>query len=277
MEVKLSTLSENSAIGEYCAEWGLSVLVEVGGSRILLDTGLGHSTVYNAQLMRIDLPGIDKIALSHAHADHTGGLRDVLRRSGSKEVVAHPDIWQQKYARREGFRERFIGVPFAREALEALGASFTLSREPVRFSEHITTTGEIPMTTEYETIEPALYVKEGDDYRPDTLADDLALIIDAGFGLVVVLGCAHRGIINTLRHAIKLTGNSNIYCVIGGAHLLNASLERLALTAAALREMGVQKLGLSHCTGFAACAYLANEFGADFFLNNAGTRLSLPL
>jgi 7,8-dihydropterin-6-yl-methyl-4-(beta-D-ribofuranosyl)aminobenzene 5'-phosphate synthase len=101
-------------------------------------------------------------------------------------------------------------------------------------------------------------------------------VLDTEYGLVVILGCAHRGIINTLRHAQKLTGKDLIYAAIGGTHLLNAGEERMARTAAELKEMGVQYLGVSHCTGFEASAYLAREFSKRFFLNNAGTRLTLP-
>jgi 7,8-dihydropterin-6-yl-methyl-4-(beta-D-ribofuranosyl)aminobenzene 5'-phosphate synthase len=138
------------------------------------------------------------------------------------------------------------------------------------------TTGEIPMLTDYELVEKYLLVKEGEELGQDGLPDDLALIIDAEFGLVVILGCAHRGIVNTLRHAQKLTGKELIYAAIGGTHLLHASQERLAETAKALKEMGVQRLGVSHCTGFHASAYLAREFEEGFFLNNAGTRFTLP-
>jgi 7,8-dihydropterin-6-yl-methyl-4-(beta-D-ribofuranosyl)aminobenzene 5'-phosphate synthase len=119
-------------------------------------------------------------------------------------------------------------------------------------------------------------MKENGQLRSDKVIDDLSLIIDADFGLVVITGCAHRGIINTLRHAQKLTGKELVYAVIGGTHLLRSSDERLELTIAELREMGIQKLGVSHCTGFAASARLAQEFGDIFFLNNAGTRLTLP-
>ena len=104
----------------------------------------------------------------------------------------------------------------------------------------------------------------------------MALIIDADFGLVVILGCAHRGIINTIRHAQKLTGKEPVYAVIGGTHLFGASEERLEKTIADLKEMGIQRLGVSHCTGFAASARLAQEFGDIFFLNNAGTQVTLP-
>jgi len=195
--------------------------------KVLFDTGASLSAVHNAQLMGVDLSAVDRIVLSHGHYDHTGGLREVLRRAGQKEVIAHPAVWGKKYGYLKGEPERYIGIPFVREGLEVLGASFNLSVEPVKLSANVMTTGEIPMVTDYEAVDTDLYVKEDGGLKPDSLADDLALIIDAEFGLVVMLGCAHRGIVNTLRHAQKLTGKELIYAAIGGTHLLYASEERL--------------------------------------------------
>jgi 7,8-dihydropterin-6-yl-methyl-4-(beta-D-ribofuranosyl)aminobenzene 5'-phosphate synthase len=276
MEIKITTLSENTANYGFLGEWGLSILVEADGVRVLMDTGLSFTAAHNAQMMEMDLATIERIVLSHGHADHTGGLRGVLMLTGEVDIIAHPDIWADKYTKRRGGIERGIGVPFSREELEALGARFNLVKEPVHITDNILTTGEIPMTTGYEEVDSHLFVREGGELKPDPLADDLALIIDTEFGLVVILGCAHRGIINTLRHAQNLTGKELVYAVIGGTHLIGASEDRMQRTIADLREMGIQRLGVSHCTGFPASARLFQEFEDSFFLNNAGTRLILP-
>lgn len=276
MEIKITTLSENTAGPGALGEWGLSMLVEADGQKILFDTGGGLAAVPNADSMKINLAEIDRIVLSHGHYDHTGGLLEVLRRAGGKEIIAHPDVWAKKYGSLDNTPKRYVGIPFIREALEVTGTTFSLSREPVKLSEHVMTTGEIPMVTDYEIVEKYLCVMEGDELKQDPINDDLALVIDTVFGLVVILGCAHHGIVNTLKQAKKVTGKELIYAAIGGTHLIHASRERLEKTAAALKEMGVQFLGVSHCTGFNASAYLAREFGDRFFQNNAGTRLTLP-
>lgn len=277
MEIKITTLSENTANYGFLAEWGLSILVEVDGMRILVDTGLSISAVHNAKTLGIDLSQIDRIVLSHGHADHTGGLREVLKLTGEVEVIAHPDIWSAKYTRRDNEgKEQYIGVPYPKDELENLGARFNLTKKPVRISENIMTTGEIPMVTDYEEIENNLFIKENDTLIPDPLMDDLALVIDTYFGLVVILGCAHRGIVNTLRHAQEITQRDLVYAAIGGTHLFRASKERIDKTIADLKSMGVQKLGVSHCTGYRASAWLFQEFGDVFFPNNAGTRFTLP-
>jgi 7,8-dihydropterin-6-yl-methyl-4-(beta-D-ribofuranosyl)aminobenzene 5'-phosphate synthase len=278
MELKVSTLSENTALHGYIGEYGLSLFIEAEGKRILFDTGLSFSAYHNAQLMGVDLTKVDCIVLSHGHQDHTGGLAEMLRRIGKEtEVIAHPGVFEPRYTLRDGqAQERFIGMPCAREELENHGARFTLSKEPVCIIPDIMTTGEIPMLTEYEKVEGNLHVREGDSYLPDKIADDLSLIIKTESGLVVITGCGHRGIVNIINHACKLTGSDNVYAVIGGIHLFRASKERVQNTIVELKNRGVKKLGVSHCTGFHASAKIAESFPKEFFLNNAGNRFVLP-
>jgi len=277
MSIQITTLSENTTGRvNLLAEWGLSILIEADGHRILLDTGLSFSAAYNAITLGIDLSRIDKIVFSHGHADHTGGLLDILKIVKDKvEVIAHPDIWAAKYVKQPEEAEEYAGVPFPKEAAVTLGASFNLTREPVWISENIVTSGEIPMITEYEKIDPVVYVKEKGELKPDPLCDDQALFLKFEKGLIIILGCAHRGIINTIRHAQKLTGIEPVYAVIGGTHLIGASTQKMDSTIAELKGVGIQKLGVSHCTGLPAATVLARTFGESFCFNNAGTRISL--
>ncbi len=192
------------------------------------------------------------------------------------EIIAHPDIWSDKYRHRQGQVTRYIGIPFQRQELEILGASFNLTTKPVKITDSIMTTGEVPMVNDFEKIEADLAIKGDAGWQPDKFLDDQALVINTEPGLIVILGCAHRGIINTLYYAQQLTGVKMIHTVLGGAHLTGASEERLWMTIAALRELDVQKLGLCHCTGLPAAAIIAQEFGDNFFFNNAGTITNLP-
>ena len=111
--------------------------------------------------------------------------------------------------------------------------------------------------------------------KQDEVNDDLSLFIDTDKGLIVILGCAHRGVINILRHAKKLAGEKDIYAVIGGAHLFRASDNHVSMVIESLREMGIKKLGMSHCTGFRAASLISQEFKDVFLINNAGTSFSL--
>ena len=282
--MRIITLSENTAgrMG-LLAEWGISILIEIDNLKILLDTGASTPVVYNAPLLGVDLSTIDKIVLSHGHSDHTGGLREVLLSRGGKkvEVIAHPGIWAPKFwvspctRRLEEGSYNYVGIPYRREELEDLGASFNLTKEPTWITDNIVVAGEIPMITEYEEIESGLYIKENSEFRPDPLLDDRAIFIKTEKGLVVILGCCHRGIINTIHCAQELTGVRDIYAIIGGTHLALASEDRLKITIDKLKEFDIERLGCSHCTGLPVSARLAQEFGNKFFFNNAGTIIEI--
>lgn len=276
MESQATTLSENTAFAVprgMLAEWGLSILVERDNRRVLLDAGASISAARNGDMLGIDWRSIDDIVLSHGHYDHTGGLVEVLTRIGKKtRIIAHPDVFADKVAQySRDATPVYIGMPFKRAQLESLGADFMLTTEPVWLSRNVVTSGEIPMVTDFEAIDPGLCVRANGEVVPDPLADDQAIFVKTAAGLLVVLGCAHRGVINTLHHARSVTGQERIHCVIGGTHLLRASDLHMEMTIAALRDYEVEKLGVSHCTGMPAAMRLAQEFGAGFFFNNAGS------
>ena len=278
MALKITTLSENTAdnLG-LLAEWGLSILVETDDGNILLDTGQTISVGHNAKKLGIDLHKIDKIVLSHGHVDHTGGLMNVLGVIGKKvEIFAHPDAINTKYSGKREDRRKNVALPFSLQEMEKLGANFKLRRKPVKLTPDIMTTGEVPMLTDFEQIDPdRFFVKEDSMWYPDELNDDLALIINTRPGLIVVLGCGHRGVINTLYHAQKLTGRKEIRMVVGGFHLMNAPMERVYRTIDVLKELDVHKVGGSHCTGLEASAIMAQELGDRFFYNNACTQITV--
>jgi 7,8-dihydropterin-6-yl-methyl-4-(beta-D-ribofuranosyl)aminobenzene 5'-phosphate synthase len=277
MAIKITTLSDNvTGKADILAEWGLSVLVEDDGITVLLDTGNSISAARNADALAIDLSKIDKIVLSHGHFDHTGGLRSLLSKMKREvEILAHPDIWALKYSRGKDQRDKFIGIPYQQQELESLGARFTLTAAPVKLNENMMTTGEIPMVTDFEHLESNLNVKKVSGWEMDELRDDQALVIKSKAGLVVILGCAHRGMINTLYHARKITGTNKVHMALGGSHLRNATDEQIWQTISALNEIGVQKLGLSHCTGMRATLLLAQSYDRDFIFNSAGNIISL--
>ncbi len=275
MSIQITTLSENTANIGLIGEWGLSILIEADGFKILFDTGQSFSVIHNAGALKIDLSTIDRVVLSHGHFDHTGGLREVLGQTGGIDIIAHPDTLKPKFAIRDD-TEMPIGIPFSRQKLENLGARFNLTKEPVWITDDIVTSGEIPMLTDYEQVDTGLFVKDGKSLLPDPLLDDLSMAIKTELGLAVILGCAHRGMINTINHLQEVTGEDRVYCVIGGTHLLRATQERLTRTVADLRKTGIQRLGVSHCTGFDASCRLANEFPDIFFVNNTGVSFTLP-
>ena len=280
-DITIKTLCENTAATAFVmAEWGLSIYIEVEGKKILFDTGAGNPGVllHNMNVMGVKAKEIEQIVLSHGHQDHTGGLRSLLERmhyeSPEKEVdiICHPDALQPKYIKTNEKIWHF-GCPHIQEELERFGAVFNFSKEPTWLSEDIVTSGEVPMNNDFESVEPVFYLKERGEFVQDNhIMDDQALFIKTHLGVVIISGCAHRGIINTVQHAQDITGIKKIYMVIGGTHLARVSEYRMAATVKAIKRLGIKKLGVSHCTGLVSGSHLSAELGREiFFNNNAGS------
>ena len=284
MTVRITTLVENTVSwANLLGEWGLSMFVETDDFVFLSDAGTTDAAAKNAIVLDVPLSNVEAITVSHGHFDHAGGLPFLFQliRKGV-QVIGHPAMWERKYAYHPGQQMcgydmgddyEFIGVPYAQEELEKWGAKFVMETSPVWLTDNIVTSGEVPMVTGYETIDPMLLVLEDGEYKPDPLADDLSTFIKTEKGLVAVLGCAHRGMVNHLLRGLELTGTDRVYAVIGGTHLIAADSARIDKTIKALRDMGVQKIAASHCTGLRAACVLERAFGDDFVFNNAGSRL----
>jgi 7,8-dihydropterin-6-yl-methyl-4-(beta-D-ribofuranosyl)aminobenzene 5'-phosphate synthase len=263
MSLKITVLSENSAGGMgLMAEHGLSLLVERNGERVLFDTGQGLVLRHNAEKLGVDLSTVEKIVLSHAHYDHTGGLKAVLAGGGEKEIFGHPVLFDRKVAVREGSR-RTVGIPYGREELEGLGAIFHLSAKPVEVAHGVMTTGEIPRTVAFEQVDALFQVEQNGALAHDEIRDDLSLILRSSDGVVLLLGCCHAGLINTLGHVVQITGERRFKAVIGGTHLVSADKARTALTIEALRSFDIERLFVGHCTGMKAVIGLWNALGAE--------------
>jgi len=274
-EVRIWVLSDNTAAPPvFLAEHGLSLLLEVEGKRYLLDTGQGEVAVRNAERMGVDLRGVEAIILSHGHYDHTAGLPQALRRTGPCRVICHPAALHAKYYQLGEIR-RHIGIPWRRDYLVANGAAFGESTGPTLLAEGVWVTGEIPRRTDYEPGDPNLKCEVDGVLEVDPLLDDQAVVVDTGEGLVVVLGCAHAGAMNTCLYAREISGVERILAVVGGSHLAFLGREQLLRTIEELRAMDPARLAFSHCTGQTAALELAAAFGDRFIFNQTGTCLTL--
>ncbi|MCX6674529.1 MAG: MBL fold metallo-hydrolase [Methanothrix sp.] len=265
---RLTIIVENSASLDNSSVWaqhGLSIFLELGYGperiRLLWDTGASSEVMlHNADALDLDLNVIDLICLSHGHYDHTGGLMGVLqRRNGRICILAHPDIFSPKLKDRPALQ--FIGAPFTRTQAKAAGAIMLDCRGPAAVAPGVMTTGEVPRIETIEKVEGFWTVREG-QYCQDTIPDDQALAVNMpGKGLVVITGCAHSGIINTIRHAQKITGVEKLYALIGGFHLMEADDKRIEATAEALRKLDPAIVRPGHCTGQKAVYRLQESLG----------------
>jgi 7,8-dihydropterin-6-yl-methyl-4-(beta-D-ribofuranosyl)aminobenzene 5'-phosphate synthase len=272
MKVTATILSENCVFLQpgAVAEHGLAIFIETEGGNYLLDTGQGKAIVNNAMVLGFDLKTLKGVILSHHHFDHTGGLAPVLDVKGAVDVYAHPDLFKESYSLRGG-KERFIGVPYPRKLLESKGARFNLSAEFREIEPGLWLTGEIPRRTDYEKGDQDQVLKADGGYVKDEILDDQSVVAETEKGLVVILGCCHAGIINTLTHIREKLGGRPIHAVIGGTHLGPATEEQQEKSIADLKAFGIERLGVSHCTGLKMANRLAQEYGDRFFFCNVGT------
>ena len=278
MKARITILSENSVIkpGGLIGEHGFSALVERGDEKVLFDTGQGYALVHNARILEVDLSAIRKVVLSHGHNDHTGGLAELLRVGPERDIYAHPGIFDPRFREMTDGPPKPIGMPFTRSHLEGLGARFKLSDEPQKIADGITTSGVVPRKTDFETGDTTLLLGcEDGTCCPDPLSDDLSLIVEGEEGLVVVLGCAHSGLVNILNHVRDLKPDIPVKAVVGGTHLGLSGEEQMTRTIAAMVEMGIEKVGASHCTGLAGSARLREALGDSFFFAGVGSVLEV--
>jgi 7,8-dihydropterin-6-yl-methyl-4-(beta-D-ribofuranosyl)aminobenzene 5'-phosphate synthase len=256
------------------AEHGICLLVEMGGRKVLLDAGQSDVCLKNAARLDVDLRGLSTVVLSHGHYDHGGGLPALLDKLGRLEVIAHPGAFASKYARRHGQEDRHIGLAYSADDLSRRGGVVCLQPDAREISSGLIATGSIPRITGFEKDDPHFWVKADGRWELDHFSDDQALVARTAEGLVVMLGCAHAGVINTLRHAAKLTGDERIRAVVGGLHLATASLERTENTVAALQQMNIGQVVACHCTGFAATIRLHAAFRKRFVNGTVGLSLT---
>jgi 7,8-dihydropterin-6-yl-methyl-4-(beta-D-ribofuranosyl)aminobenzene 5'-phosphate synthase len=259
--LRVTVLVENSVYAaDLLAEHGVAFLVEAAGRRILFDTGQGRALLHNARELGIPLSHLDAIVLSHGHFDHTGALADVLALPGEPAVYLHPAALDKRYTRRTAPPHREIGMPDrGREAVERARGRAVWTTQPAEIAPGILVTGEIPRAAAFEDTGGKFY-RDPDCAAADPIPDDQALVIDFAAGAVVVLGCAHAGVVNTLEYARLLSGRRPVHAVLGGMHLANASEERLSETEKVFRDYTGAKLGPCHCTGIQAVWRLRERF-----------------
>ena len=234
-KLRITVLVDNVARAPHLiAEHGLSVWIEADDHTILFDTGQGGALEPNAKHLAARLERADAIVLSHGHYDHTGSLSHVLARAEDAPIYIHPLAFAAKYARRNQPPHRYIGMPAqVASDLQLSRARVHLTAAPAQICPGVWATGQIPRLADFEATDSPFFLDEGCTER-DAILDDQALFVDTVSGLVVVLGCAHSGVVNTLDWIARVTGRTSIHAVLGGMHLFDASTERISATAAAL-------------------------------------------
>lgn len=282
------------------AEHGFAALIALkdAGMRILWDAGVTRiGLLENTRRMEIDPATIDKIALSHGHGDHFAAMTDVIKeivkrphsRKWDKDatleeirswveghkvpLIAHPAAFRERWGIRKDGTKYGPGI-VPRDEWEAAGASFILSEEPYKMGPGCWTTGAVPRRSFEKAGTPSTAAyREGDEFIRDRLDDDQSVVINVkGKGLVVLTGCAHSGVVNTVNYAREISSVDQVWAIIGGFHLSSASDEEIQRTIDAIKQMKPTMVVPSHCTGFKAISQFARQMPDEFVLGTVGTR-----
>jgi 7,8-dihydropterin-6-yl-methyl-4-(beta-D-ribofuranosyl)aminobenzene 5'-phosphate synthase len=247
----------------FWGEHGLAYLIETTEGRLLFDTGQsGTVLLHNLQVLGIDPSTIDALALSHAHYDHTGGLPALLEhlRPGIP-LYANADLFRERFSRR-GDRTASIGLALTRAELAAR-LTLKLDTSPQQIFAGVWTTGQITARPEFQGGSDALLMRQGDGLAADTYQDDMALVLQDGDSLMLLCGCCHAGLLNTLAH-VQQAFHAPVSRIAGGLHLASVSADDLHHCGHTLAGLpALQCLQPGHCTGEAAVRALAQVLGPE--------------
>jgi len=261
-QLHVTVVVDNTARNpDLLAEHGLCFWIEDGGHRLLFDTGQGAAVRANAGTLGVPLEQAEAIALSHGHYDHTGGLAEAWMTPAATPLYLHPAALAPRY-RVSGGTAKEISMPRpVRDLVAHHMTSLRYTNQPTEIAPGAWLTGYVPRRHPEEEEEPEPFFLYPSGQQRDPLMDDQALYLVTVTGVIVLLGCAHAGVINTLDYIRDLTGNAPLRAVIGGMHLRAASAARLAWTVAQLQRLNPGMLVPAHCTGAPATEALAAAFG----------------
>ena len=240
----------------YMSEFGLSLIIEANGRRILFDTGAGEALLPNAARIGVDLNSVTDIILSHGHYDHTGGLAK-LDSSSQTPVYVGRDITTPCWSLHDDGTKHEITMPPESQAVLSMRDIHEVSA----FTEiypGIFLTGPIPRESGEDC--GGHFFSDKACSAPNTIPEEQALLLASG---VLITGCCHAGIINTVEACRKAHPDIAIRTIVGGLHLRHASEDRLERTAAHLASLNLERLVLMHCTGENAVEYLQSRLACD--------------
>jgi 7,8-dihydropterin-6-yl-methyl-4-(beta-D-ribofuranosyl)aminobenzene 5'-phosphate synthase len=282
------------------AEHGFSVLIQIDDTneKILWDAGVSEDTLAeNMHRMKLDITAISQIALSHGHSDHYAGMTKILKgmslspetkewgetvsqeevetliTESQIQIVLHPAAFRERWWRKDD--GTFVGpfTPTPRKEWEAAGAKIISSEKPLKLNQGCWTTGYVPRTSFEKSGRPSkLLYRKGSEFLPDDLDEDQAIVINVkDKGLIVLSGCAHSGIVNTIEHGKEISGIETVYAIVGGFHLARAEDEEIDKTIEYIKNEKPAYVIPSHCTGLRAISRFAQEMPDEFIESVVGT------
>ncbi len=273
MNTKITTLIENSP-GEHLSlqsEHGLSFYIERGSTRIIFDMGQGGAFLENAAKLGIDPSNADFAAISHGHYDHGGGLRALVAAGFKGILLTGKGVFNKKYAT-DGISLEYLGLDTDEKFLGETGIPHRIARGGLeKIADGVFMLSVFPRIHAEEIANPRFLVEKNSTLSIDDFSDEIVLAVDSAKGFILILGCSHPGVMNII-DAARAALPGPIYAIIGGTHLVEASPERLNTAVGFIQSLGIEIIGVSHCTGARGVTELA-KIGKRFFRNTTGHSL----
>lgn len=269
--------------GTPLAENGISFLIKATTlgrtTTILFDAGMsGIPIIHNATVLGVDWEEIDQVVLSHGHPDHFGGIYEALRAIGRRvPVVVHPSAFHPRSIRRPDLMLQYFNRQLTKEEITQAGGAVVGIREPLDIAPGVMTSGEIPISHEFEKEVPTgrISIRDG-NVHPDPIEDYFTVLINVkGVGLIVLDPCGHSGVISSLDHAQDISGGVPLHGVMGGFHLGHAGItqEKIDTTVSELTKRNLKLVSPMHCSGFRTQRAVAEAMPEAFALMTAGAEL----
>jgi 7,8-dihydropterin-6-yl-methyl-4-(beta-D-ribofuranosyl)aminobenzene 5'-phosphate synthase len=281
---RATSLKDGEIKASILAEHGFSALVKTIDSgkthTLLFDFGFSENgAAQNAKTLGIDMTGVEAVALSHGHSDHTGGMEKLSTLIGKKNIpfVVHPSAFKSPRYLKYGENFKINFPKLTRAMVKKAGLSVVESEKPYPLLNNtFLFLGEIPRRTDFEKGFPIAFWQKGGAAVPDAIEDDSSIVMNLkDKGLVILSGCAHSGIVNTVRYAMAVTGVDNIHAVMGGFHLSGPFFEQIIdRTTEEIKKLHPDFVIPTHCTGRRAVMAMEKQMPYQFILNMAGTKLT---
>lgn len=266
------------------AEHGLSALVTINQAdaarALLFDFGFSeHGAAFNAEALDVDLTIVETLALSHGHLDHMGGMKKLIEKIGKPTIplVLHPEAFRSPRFLKAPNGVKAYFPPFTLEEIEASGVTPVVTTQPFpMLGGAAIFLGQVPRVTAFEQGTPNLFYEENGIEKQDAIEDDTAIVFNLkDRGLVIISGCAHSGIVNTVSHAMDVTGIERVWAIMGGFHLSGADVDTVIQpTVDALKQLNPRYIIPAHCTGRQAVLEIEKQMPECFIMNMAGTKLT---
>ena len=278
----ISNPLESAFHGEHGLSYQIETLVNGQLHSCLFDFGSDPKGVTrNMDLLKIDCKKVEALGLSHDHWDHEAAFVEIMKAKKEEFSQGIPlyigkEFFAGTYSKRPNGSITQINL-LKRKAIEELGfIKIVEIKDPTPIIPGAYLPGRIDQVTDYEKVAPNFVAKRGNEFVQETFIGEQAVILNAkGKGLVVLSGCAHRGIVNTVKHAQKMTGIEKVYAVMGGFHLTGAKPELIQKTIADIKAINPEYIVPTHCTGFEAISAFAREMPDRFILNTVGTKYTI--